>query len=227
MLEHGKIGAAGAIAGAVLMFAGTSLHPMSANPNDAVAAFTEYAAARGWVAVHLAQFVGFAWIACALLFLSEQLTAAGVRKWPRLGAAAVTASLALCAALQAIDGIALKAMVDNWAAASATQKDAAFQAAFAVRQIEIGLAAMLALMFGVTAIVYGVAIWGDHTYPKWVGGLALTGGVPMSIAGVVIAHTGFSELAMTINMPAGLVLTAWMIAVGIFMWRQKELSAAQ
>jgi hypothetical protein len=47
-----------AIAGSLLLLLGTYLHPMPADPNDAVAAFTEYAADRLWVASHLTQLAG-------------------------------------------------------------------------------------------------------------------------------------------------------------------------
>ncbi len=39
------------------------------------------------------------------------------------------------------------------------------------------------------------------------------------VAGVVMAYTGFSGLAMAINMPANLLLLLWMLALAGFMWR--------
>lgn len=119
-----------------------------------------------------------------------------------------------------MDGIALKAMVDAWAAAPPAQKQMAFYAAFAVRQVEIGLASVTSLLFGLTVSVYGVALLADRTYPRWVSGLAIAGGVPTAVAGVVMAYTGFSGLAMAIDMPASSVLLVWMLVVGVFMWRR-------
>jgi hypothetical protein len=52
------------------------------------------------------------------------------------------------------------------------------------------------------------------------GGLAIVGGVPTTAAGVVMAYTGFSGLAMAINMPASFVLLVWMLSLGVFMWRR-------
>ena len=46
--------------GALLLFAGTYLHPMSADPNVPLAAFMEYAADQHWVSSHLMQFSGIA-----------------------------------------------------------------------------------------------------------------------------------------------------------------------
>jgi hypothetical protein len=54
----GRIEGTCAIAGSLVLLLGTYLHPMSAGPNGAVAAFTEYAADRLWVASHLTQLAG-------------------------------------------------------------------------------------------------------------------------------------------------------------------------
>ncbi len=57
----------------------------------------------------------------------------------------------------------------------------------------------------------------DKTYPKWMAGLAIVGSVSTTVAGVVMAYTGFSGLAMAINMLAGSILLVWMLALGVFM----------
>lgn len=109
----GKIGAACAIGGAALLVAGTALHPMEADPNNAVTAFAEYAADQLWVASHLTQLAGVTLMVIALLILAQQIEAASGKVWSRLAAGGAVASLAAAAALQAVDGIALKAMVDT------------------------------------------------------------------------------------------------------------------
>ena len=62
-----RIGAVFAVLGAVLLFVGTYLHPMQADPNDPLAAFVEYAADQNWVASHLAQLAGVALTVAALI----------------------------------------------------------------------------------------------------------------------------------------------------------------
>jgi hypothetical protein len=218
--RESRVAATCAIAGSALLFVGTYLHPQGADPNEAVAAFTEYAADRLWVATHLTQLAGIALMVAALLSLARELESASDTGWPRLAAGGAIVSLAVTAALQAVDGIALKAMVDAWAAAPAAQKEAAFHAAFAVRQVEIGLASVLSLLLGLTVTVYGVALLVGRPYPKWMGGLAIAGGVPTAAAGVVMAHAGFSGLAMVVNMSAGSLLLVWMVMLGAFMWRR-------
>ena len=71
-----RIGAVAALVGAPLFFIATLLHPLGSDPNDPVAAFTEYAADNLWVATHLGQFIGVVAIAVGLI----------ARVWISLGA---------------------------------------------------------------------------------------------------------------------------------------------
>ena len=168
-LRENRIGAVCAIAAAFLLLAGTWLHPIPPDPNNPAQAFAAYAEDRLWVASHLAQLVGIALALAALVILALQLETGGAAVWARLASAGAIASLALAAALQAVDGVALRAVVENWAAAGAAQKESAFQSALAVREVEIGLASMLSLVLGATATLFGVALLDGLTYPRWIG----------------------------------------------------------
>jgi hypothetical protein len=135
-----KVAAVCAIVGSSLLLFGTYLHPVPAEPNDAAQAFAAYAADRLWVTSHLMQLIGTILALAVLIILVEQFETSRTTVWSRLASAGAITSIALAAALQAVDGIALRAMVQNWAAAAGAQKASAFQSAFAVRQLEIGLA---------------------------------------------------------------------------------------
>ena len=216
-----RVGAICSILGVGLLVIGTYHHPMEADPNVPAAAFMEYAADTLWVASHLTQLVGVALMVVALLLFADNLKSRGGSKAAKIAAAGAITSLALAAALQAVDGIALKAMVDAWAAAPELQRDGVFPAVFAVRQLEIGLASMFSLSMGFTATMFGIALILEPAYPKWFGCLAIIGGLPTGGAGIAIAYTGFSELSMAINMPANILLLIWMLVLGGFMWRQR------
>ena len=163
---------------------------------------------------------------CALIQLSRLLASGPASGLAWTGAAGAIASLAAAAATQAVDGIALKMMVDAWAAAAEPDKTVLFYATYGVRQIEVGLASITSLLFGLTMCVYGVAVISDHSFAKWLGWLPIIGGIPTAIAGVVIAYAGFSGLAMSINMPANLLLLVWVIALGILFWRRDTRESA-
>jgi hypothetical protein len=99
-----------------------------------------------WVWSHLGPFAGFVllgwlWLRCRRL--SKVCRAAA---WASVGLARTAATLASAASLQVVDGVALKTMVDHWATASAEARALAFEAAFAVRQIETGLARLFSVL---------------------------------------------------------------------------------
>jgi hypothetical protein len=221
---YSRIGALSAMSGAVLLSVGTYLHPSQADPKDAPAAFAEYAADHLWVASHLTQLLGVVLIVGALVLLSRRIANGPAADWAHLGLAGAVGCLAAASVLQAVDGIALKVMVDAWAAAPDNEKAILFQTAFAMRQIEVGLASIVILLIGVTVLVYGIAFVIDQRCPKWLGLLGIADGVLLMIAGVVMAYTGFSEVAMALSMPSSVLLLVWIISLGVLMWpREKEV----
>ena len=212
-----------AISGALLVLFGTWLHPMEADPNIALEAFAEYAADEHWVASHLIVLFGFILITAAFVLLSRGMAAGPGAAWAALGLAGAVASLAVLAALQAVDGIALKVMVDSWAAAAEPERTALFQAAFAVRQVEIALASIGLLLFGLTVAMYGTALLVDRRFPRSIGAFALAAVVPATAAALVLAYTGFSGLFMAISMPSSFLLLSWVTALGIYVSRRPAL----
>ena len=215
-----RLGSVSAIAGAVILMVATMLHPMGADPSDHIAAFTEYAADHAWIVTHLGQFLGIALMFVGLVALSDSLSEEPIAWLARLGVYVAAAALAAAAVLQAVDGIALKLMVDNLAAASDEQKPSAFLAALAVRQIEVGMASFMPLLFGTAIALLGGAVAKSTAYPTWLGWLGLAGGVGTVVGGLLTAFTGFSMTAMSVAMPFALILVIWMVAIGFLMWRR-------
>jgi hypothetical protein len=121
-----------ALAGAAALAIGTVLHPAQADPQVSADAFAEYAATgrAEWVISHLLQLAGVVAMFTAVVILAG-LALGGA--WPRVLTALAGASMAVAAVLQAVDGVALKATVDLWAAAAPDGKAALFDAALAVR----------------------------------------------------------------------------------------------
>jgi hypothetical protein len=192
---------------------------MDADTNVPLAAFAEYAASRHWIASHLMQLFGAIFVVASLVLVSRRMADGPAAELAALGSAGAVVSLSMASVLQAVDGIALKIMVDSWASASEPAKAALFHAAFSVRQVEVGLASISSLLFGLTIAAYGVAFLLDGRISKRMGVVAIVGGVWMAAGGIAIAYTGFSQLAMLINMPSTLLLIAWLFALANFLWR--------
>ncbi len=215
-----KLGAVTAVAGAIVLMVGTMLHPLGADPGDPVAAFTEYAADDLWVGSHLSQFLGVALMFVGLVALNDSLKDESYAWLANLGVFVGVAALATTAVLQAVDGIALKIMVDDWASASEERKESVFQAALAVRQIETGVASFMALLFGSSLVLFASAVALSTNYPTWLGWLGIGGGIGTIAGGLSVAFTGFSMTAMNVAMPFNLILVIWMVVIGILMWRR-------
>ncbi|MCY1272138.1 hypothetical protein D9M68_250570 [compost metagenome] len=217
-----RLGGIASLLGVVVLFVATLLHPMDMPPWDAPAAFAEYAADGHWVCSHLGQLLGVLLGVTGLLTLAWRLREGRAGAWALIGAGLAIASLALAFALQAVDGVALKLMVDRWQVADAATRPLVFEAAYGVRQIEVGLASLMGIAFALTVLVYGVALWLSARTPTWLGLFGLLAGAALLVASLVQAHTGFSELAMNLSMPASLLLMIWQVAAGVHLLRARE-----
>jgi hypothetical protein len=215
------VGGIGAILGVVVLLLATMLHPLDAHPADAPAAFAEYAMDSYWVATHLAQLLGIVLLAVGLIALSWKLRVGRAGAWALFAGLSSVVSVSLAAALQAVDGVALKFMVDRLAAAE-VGRPAVFEAAFAVRQIEIGFASLMGAFFGLTVILYGVALLLSPVGPNWLGAFGVVSGGATLSSGIVQAHTGFSDITMNISMPSTLLVLVWTICIGVFLLRHRS-----
>jgi hypothetical protein len=222
-LERLRLGSAAVLAGLVSQIPLGALHPHREHPNDSVAAFHEYAHSHDWVLVHLGQFLGLLLITIGLVAVACTLT----RHRGTVGllglAALVTAfaSAAVFAVQMAVDGVALKAAVDAWqAATSPIDQAAAYRVADSVRSIEKGLSALFNLTNGLTLLTLGVGLTRCRDLGRRLGWLAAVAGVGLLAVGVLTALTGFSSQASSVALPATatfLVFAAGMVAAT---WRR-------
>jgi hypothetical protein len=208
-----------ALAGALFLLTGTLLHPSDADPRNAPAAFTEYATTgrAAWLTSHLLQLAGVAGMVLAVILLVGLVPGGGGRVWARITVAGGAAGLAVAAVLQAVDGIAVKAMVDRWAGATTGDRLGLFGAALAVREIEIGLDALLALVLGATLVTFGFVL---RTTSLALGGSAVGLGAANLVGGVLQGLDGYSAAAMLGSMLGGGLAIGWMFAVGVWSWRR-------
>jgi hypothetical protein len=201
-------------------------------PENAAATFAEYAAYEPWVAAHLLEFLGFALVFGALVVVSWRLRIGRARGWALLGALGAGVSLSLAAAVQAVDGIALKVMVDRWADAPVESQGLLFEGAYAVRQIEGGLLALLFVVLGLTVFLYGIALVFDEGAPSWLGVLGIAASSLTVATGVIVAHAPFEGLTgvpgavvalLGVGMP---LLFLWFLLVALFLFQSSRRQSA-
>lgn len=215
-----RVGAILIVGGLLLFFALGLQHPSTAPPWNSPAAFREYAASHLWITIHLAEYVGFLLILGGLVILQRALlqdggTAAG---WASLGYAATVASMAVITLLQAVDGVALKKMVDVWVAAPPAEREAAFRAAEAVRWIEIGINALFRIMFGLAGLATALGLAVSLLRPRWFGWIGVALAVLTAAGGFVTAFRGFSPQASQFG-AFFLLFLVWVAVLAVRMWR--------
>lgn len=222
-----QVGAVLLALGVVASIIGNSLHPSREDPMDNPRVFQEYAQSDEWILAHLGQFAGYLLAFAGLIVLSQLLLGerARVAVAAQLGMAAATVSLAVAAVLQAVDGVALKALVDTWSQESGAQQAVAFGAAESVRWIEIGINSLFRLLQGTTLIVIGLALALSDRFPGWLGWVGIVCGLALFLRGITVAFVGF-DLSNPVYFSTGVVtslpvtlLNLWMAALAIFMWR--------
>ncbi|WP_138735986.1 hypothetical protein [Modestobacter excelsi] len=210
-----------AVLGAVLLAAGTLLHPAHADAGSPAAAFVEYAGVvRGmWVAAHLLQLGGVACLVLVVVLLARVVDGTQGSVWARVTTVFGTAGLATAAVLQAVDGVALKAAVDLWSGAGG-DRSSLFAGALAVRQVEIGLDALFALLLAAAFLAFGFGLLTTPAGSRGLGALAVVTAGAAAVNGIALALSGFSAATMLATTVSGALALVWMLLVAVWSWRR-------
>lgn len=201
-----------------LLYIGVTLWHTGGDANDHHAVFAEYAASGSWTLVHLGQFAGMALFLSGLIALFSALDGPA-RRPARLGAAAATATLALYAALQAVDGVALKQAVTAWAAAPDAEKAARFAGAESIRWLEWGMRSYQDATLGLALLLFAVAAVRAPRIPRPIVPLMALAGLTYLAQGWVVGSAGFSAAESLAIVAAYALNLAWMVWLVVAAWR--------
>src|SRR4051794_210597 len=211
-----RLVAALAVVSSALLTVGTVLHPAHADPGSPAAAFAEYAGvSRGmWVAAHLLQLGGVAGLVLVVVLLAWVVNGTRGSAWARVSTVLGTAALATAAVLQAVDGVALKAVVDLWSDA-AEERSSLFAGALGGRQVEIGLDALFALLLAAAFLAFGIGLLTAPNGSRGLGVLAVLAAGPAAVNGIALALSGFSAAAMLATTVSGVLALVWMLLTAV------------
>lgn len=134
--------------------------------------------------------------------------------------------MALYAALQAVDGVALKQAVDAWAAAPEHEKTARFATAEGIRWLEWGMRSYQSFLLGAALVLLGVVVAAARPVPRIIGFLMALSGIAYLVQGWIIGETGFSDansLPTLVGLAAIAVWTVWLFVSAL---RMKDPTAA-
>ncbi len=212
-----RIGAVSAPLGVITLFVADAFHG-GHDPADLEATLPEYASNANWEAVHVGQFLRYVLVFVGLVALYRSIAEGRGAALARLGYVTAVLATAVYAVNQAVDGIAVKFVADEWVSAPAEEKADAFRVAEAVRHIEIGLSSFAELTLGAALLLYGLAIAFSDVYPKWLGWAAAAVGVGWVVLGLLVAHNGFTQVPLTTLLSA--LLSLWVVVLAVFLWRR-------
>lgn len=217
-----RIGAVSAVIGAIVFAVANMLHPRSPDIEVTAEQVKTVAESGIWLTDHLAFVLGALLVLGGLVALQRSITSEPGAAWARLGYVSALVSSGVVAVLVGLDGIASKVVHDAWAAAPAAEKAAALRISEALEEVDIGVFSIyIIVFFGITFILYGLAVALSEVYPKWLGWAAVVLGIASFIVGIVQAYVGLSVVG-TNYLFSGFasLLTVWVLVMGILMWRK-------
>ena len=214
-----RIGAVSAPFGVITLFVADAFHG-GHDPADLEAVLPEYAANANWEVLHIGQFLGYVLVLVGLVALHRSIAEGRGAALAGLGYVTAVVATAIYAANQAVDGVAVKFVADEWVSAPAEEKADALRVAEAVRHIEIGLTSFAEVTWGAALLLYGVTITLSDAYPGWLGWAAVAVGIGWIVLGLLVAHNGFTQVAVTLNMLVSVLLGLWLLVLAVFLWRK-------
>jgi hypothetical protein len=218
-----RVGAGCAVAGPLLA---TLVNIVHARPSPSEVgeheAFLRLAAESGtWVPVHIGLIVAILLFVCGFIGLWYSMSE-GPSAWlARIALSVALVSAALTLVQTSVD-LAIGQVADDWAAAPSAEKPTALRVGAALEDVDFMLLSVeLMTFFGLTVILFGLAVATSGRYPSWLGQVGAVSGIPSFLAGIVQAAVGEASIATLIGVPiAAASLSLWLMVVGVILWRQ-------
>lgn len=217
-----RIGSVSAIVGSILAIVVNLLHPRSASLKNPEAFLRMIAESTIWVGDHVGIVFAVLLVTGGLIAIYRSIPDEPGAAWARLGFAGALVSAAILCVLMATDGITVKVLADAWAKAPATEKAVAFSVAHALALVDFAIFSIWTIVFfGVTIILYGLAVSTTSVYPKWLGWVAVLAGIGSALIGLNQAYKGPSVLVTNVLFPIfSIIITIWVLVMGVLLWRK-------
>ena len=221
-----RIGAICAISGPLVLVASFASHgdlPTNESALIGEAAALHYVASHSsWLIIHLATIVaGLLWVG-AFTALAGTLAPGAAAALGRLLVTSAAMGGVFVIFDYGIDGYALKILADEWARASGPERaQLLLMAETAIWFLNGTFRAEIAVMYGLTVLIAGLAVTLDGRYPRWFGTTAAVAGAAVlvnaltSFAGIGLGNQDF--LVFIVILP---IENLWLAALGILMWRR-------
>jgi hypothetical protein len=215
-----RLGAGSAVVGAVIFAIANLLHPRSENIDVAIEQVRAVAQDDTYIFGHVLLLIGPLLMLWGLVALRRSIKTERGSAFALYGFVTALVSAGHLAALVGIDGRPTKVIADTYVTASGADARTLELIAETVEEVNFGtLSVWIILFFGITYILYGLAVAASDDHPKWLGWAAVAMGTVQFVTGVVVTLNGPSELMITrIFSPVAFLETIWLLAMGALMW---------
>lgn len=178
-----------------------------------------------WPTVYLGFILGaLLWVG-ALDALAISLPQGASRALGRLGVAGVIVGATVHVVDSSMSGFGLVHVADAWAAASGSEKAILLHNGDALLMVLGGTwAGVLGLFHGAPFVLFGLAAALDRSYPVWLGPFGVVGGLGSLFCGVTM-FLGMNLVPEWFFIVFALVVSLWMVVMGVLMWRRAEEGA--
>ena len=89
-----------------------------------------------------------------------------------------------------------------------------------MRQVEIGLDALFALLLAAAFLAFGIGLLTAPNGSRGLGVLAVVAAGPVAVNGIALALSGFSAAAMLATTVSGVLALVWMLLTAVWSWRR-------
>jgi hypothetical protein len=208
--------------GAILGLVGNLSHPPTSGPAHPAETARVVANSSIWIPLHIALLVSFIFMLGGLVAIHDSITRGRAAVVARFGLIAAIVGTAGGVVLLSLDGFAAKHLADSWLAAPSTLRASALASFRAEDSINFALLSPLNLVFaGFTFVLFGVAAAQIGVYPRWLGWVAVVGGVGGAVSGVIQAYLGEpSAITTALGIAAPSIITVWLFVMGILLVRK-------
>ncbi|MGH3815091.1 MAG: hypothetical protein ACRDUV_22045 [Pseudonocardiaceae bacterium] len=206
-----RLGAVLTIVGTLLFAAMSALHGNP--PIEDAAGVLDYVAARPWWrAAHLANILAVLLWVGALGMLAHELRHEVERGLARLARGVLVAASAVFAVYFSINGFGWAELAHRWTSATGESR-ADLLIEMNVALTMVGSVAFTAqALLGLSVLLYGLTLISGSSYPSWLGWLGAVAGMGWLVGAIVIR---FDVIVFCMALA-----WAWMVGLGILMWRR-------
>ena len=223
-----RISAVLMIVGSILAVAVNLMHPNPADIGDPLAQLRLISQSAIWGPVHVGIVVASVIRLAGLVGFTCSFDSPWGAAWARIALSGAVVGAAAALVLFAVDGIASQRLAIAWAEAPPEHVETAFRVSQSNQYVGFGIYGLwIMIFFGLTYVAYGLAVAFGDEYPRWLGWIAVAGGIAGTLIGYFQYFSGLTDLLTNKLFPGcAIVLAAWTVWMGVLLWRRAGSPAA-